>query len=569
MSLEKNSITREVKRLQAGDGTAFENLYNLTAGTAWFTALKIVKNEHDAQDVLQESYMVVLDKINNLENPEQFMSWFNMIVANKAKELLRKNNKYVFVDEPENPEVFGIPDEYDCSDDGGWTINPADITEKKDFQLQIMALIDNLSDDKRTVIMLYYFNELSVKQISESLDISEGTVKSRLFYAKNDLTKGIKEIEKKNGKFYGLAPIPLVVLALKASSVSSSAAFAASSTAAAAFTAASAGAGLAGSSAAVASSVAGGTAATATASAVATAGTAAAGTAAGTALASGVAAGGLATKIVAGITVAAVIGGSTAGTAKVVKQRKKQLLQTSVVTETVTEKENGLFETLRFTRRTTVQESRDFGGDGADTDALLSSGNRTTASERTIAVENSETHGSLESVEITTSDMYSATPSSTSKIAVSRSETTKEITRKATSSQQTARETSTERVSTSKAITVPSATTSPQTSTVATTAEQSTTQTTATTATTQKTSTMSTTDLAPKKAKVNITITRGGVYADATSVTLNAGDTFSFADAKAAVAAKGYDTAFAEYSGTLLPLTAEADKTYSITIDVE
>lgn len=68
---------------------------------------------------------------------------------------------------------------------------------------------------------------------------------------------------------------------------------------------------------------------------------------------------------------------------------------------------------------------------------------------------------------------------------------------------------------------------------------------------------------------MTITITQSGSYADTTTVTLDDGDTFTFSDAKSAVAAQGYDTTYAEYSGGSLPITAEGGRSYSITIDVE
>ena len=99
MAIDKALLTQEVINLQNGDGKAFETVYNMTNETAYFTALKIVRNEDDAQDILQDSYIKVLEKISTLDNPEVFMSWFNMIVANNARNFLRKQNPVLFRDE--------------------------------------------------------------------------------------------------------------------------------------------------------------------------------------------------------------------------------------------------------------------------------------------------------------------------------------------------------------------------------------------------------------------------------------------------------------------------------------
>ena len=67
MSADKERLSALVVRLQQGDGNAFEEIYNLTRESAYFTALKISKNENDAEDILQETYIHILERINTLE----------------------------------------------------------------------------------------------------------------------------------------------------------------------------------------------------------------------------------------------------------------------------------------------------------------------------------------------------------------------------------------------------------------------------------------------------------------------------------------------------------------------
>ena len=260
MNTDNKKIAKAVKRICAGDGNAFETLYNLTAKSAYFTALKIVRSEHDAEDVLQESYMTVLDKINTLDKPESFMSWFNMIVANKAKESLRKNNKFVFVDVDNPSGEAGEPPAEAFEENNPEFIPGAEI-EQRELREQVMSLIDNLSDDKRTIILLYYYNDLSVKQIAESLDLKEGTVKSRLYHARAELSEGIKEYESKHLKLLSIAPVALIIWALKASSVTTSAAFVMSGAASATFAAITAQSAVTGSAIAGAAATGGGIAA--------------------------------------------------------------------------------------------------------------------------------------------------------------------------------------------------------------------------------------------------------------------------------------------------------------------
>ena len=197
MAIDKALLTQEVIKLQNGDGKAFETVYNMTNETAYFTALKIVRNEDDAQDILQDSYIKVLEKISTLDNPEVFMSWFNMIVANNARNFLRKQNPVLFRDE--ETETFYLESDRSLEGNIEEDIPESDV-EKRELMKDVNDLVDSLSDEKRTAVILYYYNEMPVKEIAEALNLNENTVKSRLSQARKELAKGVKELEKKNKK---------------------------------------------------------------------------------------------------------------------------------------------------------------------------------------------------------------------------------------------------------------------------------------------------------------------------------------------------------------------------------
>ncbi|MCR5523124.1 MAG: RNA polymerase sigma factor [Clostridia bacterium] len=628
MDIEKDALTREVIKLKSGDGKAFEAVYNLTANTAYFTAIKIVKSEQDAEDVLQESYMIVLDKIATLEKSESFMSWFNMIVANKAKEVLRKNNKYVFA---ENEDVSAENEKAlsDYIEEDNVDFIPGVGIEQQELKEHVMAMIDALSDDKRTVVLLFYYNNLSIKQIADSLDVNENTVKSRLFHAKKELSNKIKEYEKKNGKLLGIAPIPILVWALKSASVSSSAEF-----------------------------IKGGTSA-ATLAAI-TAESASAGSAA----ASTVVGGGLTAKIigftavqkaVASAVALIVVGGAVAGTTVAVKNIKTEKKELSVsetrqsidsistksrednkasfyleesanaVEETATIAENrseNIYESEKTrsknssthtnagTGKAINDEGENISSEKTELEQISNDSYEVAETKRT-NVTQAETKAKMTTVNPvslttarqgptytrpenkSTSRRSSANTTEAKSSSTIKDSSTKSTTQAAKPNTTAATKNSATLARTAEATTAvyraPTATTrlaeattattrasttagtTRHTTTVARPAETTTTTTRATTTTTtrQAETTTTTTTTQAQKATVNISITQGGMHVGSTSVTLNAGDRFTFDDAKQAVAAKGYDTDFAEHSGDPLPITAEAGKTYNITIDVE
>lgn len=231
MKTSYTELSDLIKKLQGGDISVFEKIYNLTYDRVYFTALKICKSEEDAEDVVQEAYIYLMNKANEIKNPDAFISWFNMVVASKAKNLLRKNSPVLF--DSNETEQFVLESIEDTDKD----FQPSADYEQSELRDDVMGLIDNLSDEKRTAVILFYYNEMTTKQIAESLNVNENTIKSRLVQAKKDLTKGVKELEKRNGKLLGVAPIPVILWAMRSSATKTAEAFTLSGGAATTYTA--------------------------------------------------------------------------------------------------------------------------------------------------------------------------------------------------------------------------------------------------------------------------------------------------------------------------------------------
>ena len=298
MDIDNQKLAQLVDRLQNGDKKAFDEIYVMTQEKAIFTSLKICKNEEDAQDIVQEAYMYLMEKVNDIKNPEAFMSWFNMVVASKTKNMLRKKNPVLF-DSNESEEFI-----LDSIEDNDKDFHPSEDYEHTELREEVMELVDDLSEEKRTAIVLFYYDEMTTKQIAESLGINENTVKSRLVQAKKDLAKGVKTLEKKNKSLYGIAPIPLVIWALRSSAKVTGESFT-----------------VGGGSAAVLSAIKSSTAGAAAASGTAVAGTAAT-TATGGVVAK-IAGLSVAQKIISGVVVAGIVTGGAVGTKKIVDNKKE------------------------------------------------------------------------------------------------------------------------------------------------------------------------------------------------------------------------------------------------------
>ena len=197
-----------VTRAINGDQQALNQLYNDTYRQAYQVAMQMFHDEYEACDILQDSYIKAFNNLSNLKEPSKFKSWFFQIVSNTCRDYLRKrkNNPMFFSDmtyEDDNGE-----NEIEFVDEST-AFSPEENVDYSETQRLVAEMIDNIPDEQRLVLLMYYIEELSIKEIAQSLEISENTVKSRMNYGKKKLKVQVEELEKKGTKLYGIAGLGL------------------------------------------------------------------------------------------------------------------------------------------------------------------------------------------------------------------------------------------------------------------------------------------------------------------------------------------------------------------------
>ena len=177
-----------------GDNAARTELYNLTCDKAFSLALQMTKNKEEAEDILHDSYIKAFSSLQTMTNAANFPSWFYCIVSNKCKDYLKsKRRGVVMFSDLEGEDDNGDEREFeleDTSEDYSPEAN-ADVNETARL---IREMINNLPEDQRMVVIMYYLNRLTIKEIAQALDVSENTVKSRLRYAKQKLKLDVEEL---------------------------------------------------------------------------------------------------------------------------------------------------------------------------------------------------------------------------------------------------------------------------------------------------------------------------------------------------------------------------------------
>lgn len=202
-----------VKLAKEGQERGFDFLYENTYKSKYYLALRYMRNEEAAKDVLQDAYVRAFMKLNTLENPETFSSWLGMIVANTAKNALMKKNPMLFGDVAVDAD--GEDFEYQIEDESLDT-QPETAYTRRETQMLVHELIDGLSEEQRICILMFHIEGASIHEIAQALECSENTVKSRLNYGRKNLKVKAEELKKKGYKLYGIAPLPLFLYLLHA-----------------------------------------------------------------------------------------------------------------------------------------------------------------------------------------------------------------------------------------------------------------------------------------------------------------------------------------------------------------
>lgn len=160
--MEINILVKKAKR---GDGEAFISLIKQYEQVLYKVASRMLSNDEDVADALQETIMLGYEKINTLKNERCFNTWICKILINKCNYILNKNKNVIVVDE----------------------ILPQKLNNNDFLKIELEDALNSLNKDYKLAMILYYLVGLSTKEISEFIKEPEGTIKSRLSRAKTIL----------------------------------------------------------------------------------------------------------------------------------------------------------------------------------------------------------------------------------------------------------------------------------------------------------------------------------------------------------------------------------------------
>jgi RNA polymerase sigma-70 factor (ECF subfamily) len=175
-----------VSRIRDGDLEALGKLYERYKTQIYRTALAITRDERAAEDILQEAFLRVYTYADRIDETVPLGPWLHRVTVNLAYSWTSRVKRW----------LYSLQDALDR-----WTSSaqryPEQAVEERERRQILHQAIDALSIDHRVVIVLYYLGGLSLKEIAYVTGVPEGTVKSRLHYARKSLREAIMERERR------------------------------------------------------------------------------------------------------------------------------------------------------------------------------------------------------------------------------------------------------------------------------------------------------------------------------------------------------------------------------------
>lgn len=182
-----------IARAQQGETAAFRQLVDRHQRRAFAIALAIVRDENDARELVQDAFLRVFKGLNNFEGGSSFFTWLYRIITNLSIDLIRKPGRQLAdIDEArlssdESQEAeFPLLSRVDGAD-------PADVVRRREIARRLQVALDALPPYHRGVIVMREIEGLSYEQMAQAMNVSKGTIMSRLFHARQKLQRALAD----------------------------------------------------------------------------------------------------------------------------------------------------------------------------------------------------------------------------------------------------------------------------------------------------------------------------------------------------------------------------------------
>lgn len=194
-----------VRQAQSGNEEAFNELYQRSAAMIYRTIFSMVKDEDTAWDIHQNSYILAYRSLQKLEKPEAFLPWLRRIAVNEAVKTLKKEQPLRFTDladeDGEEPQFAETRDSY----------QPEIALDRQESARLVREILEKLPQKQKLIVGMYYYEECSISEIAETLQVSQSTVKTHLRLGRMRVEAEVRRLEQEGVKLYGMPPMAFLV----------------------------------------------------------------------------------------------------------------------------------------------------------------------------------------------------------------------------------------------------------------------------------------------------------------------------------------------------------------------
>ncbi len=172
-----------INKILNGDTNAFTVLVDRYKDLVFTLALRMVKNREEAEEVSQDTFIKVYNSLNRFKGDSKFSTWIYRVAYNTCLDRLKKNNRQeytVAIDEYTEHQVKTLE-------------NALDALEEQEKQLAIKKCLEMLPSEDSFILTLYYFEELSLDEISKITGLKPNNVKVKLFRSQKKLATILKQ----------------------------------------------------------------------------------------------------------------------------------------------------------------------------------------------------------------------------------------------------------------------------------------------------------------------------------------------------------------------------------------
>ena len=210
---QDEQLFQSVSSLMAGNMESYYTMYDLSIKYIYKIIYDIVKDYHTTEDLVQETYITIYNKINTLQDSRKFYSWAGRIATNHTLRYIQKNRRELLTLDAEDGDSDFI---FDLASQDNEEFIPENILMDMEKQRLIAEIIDGLSVEQKLAVQYFYYEELSVREIAELMGCSEGTIKSRLNYARKSIKEAIIDLDvNEDTRLYSLSALPIFFIVFK------------------------------------------------------------------------------------------------------------------------------------------------------------------------------------------------------------------------------------------------------------------------------------------------------------------------------------------------------------------